>query len=102
MGHWLEHILGMDNLSGPVYGFWSGFGSDISELSLVGVMGAHLRAANCEVHGCWRIGRHLSAAGHRLCRRHHPDDALTEQAAVEAHQQAVADSATQSTSTPGA
>lgn len=35
---WFQHVTGMDNLSGRPYGFWSGFGSDITELALVGVL----------------------------------------------------------------
>lgn len=100
--HWLAHFFGLDNLSGPYYGFFSGVGSDISELSLVGVMAAHLRAVNCEVHGCWRIGRHATAAGHKVCRRHHPADSLTHADVVEAHAEALERSSTQNASTGGA
>jgi hypothetical protein len=37
--NWLIlHWLGVDNLSGPIYGFWSGFGSDVGEIAIVGVL----------------------------------------------------------------
>lgn len=75
--HWILTVTGSNNTSGVWYGFWSGFGSDLGEVTLVGVLVAQLRARNCEVHGCWRIGRHATAAGHRVCRRHHPDDRLS-------------------------
>lgn len=88
--HWLAHFFGLDNLSGPAYGFWSGVGSDISELAVFGALAAHVRAINCEVHGCWRIGRHTTAAQHRVCRRHHPDETLTHGDVVEAHEAALA------------
>lgn len=88
MWHWLMHFLGFDNLSGPWYGFWSGFGSDLGELTLVGGIIAMVRTRNCEVHGCWRLGRHATAAGHRACRRHHPDGHLSVTAMHEAHHRA--------------
>lgn len=34
--NWFLHFIGANNLSGPAYGFWSGFGSDIGELAIVG------------------------------------------------------------------
>ena len=86
--HWLAHWLGMDNLSGPVYGFWSGFGSDVGELAIVGGLVSIYRRHNCEVHRCWRLGRHTTAAGHAVCRRHHPDDHLTVQDIDDAHRKA--------------
>jgi hypothetical protein len=57
------------------YNFWSGIGSDISEVTLViGIltMGAGLwRAHNCHYQRCWRLGRFRH--GHFvLCHVHHP------------------------------
>ena len=70
IGHALMHFFGLDNLSGPQYGFWSGVGSDISELAIVGaVLGAY-RKHNCHAKGCWRVGRH-SVDGTPWCDRHH-------------------------------
>lgn len=71
MLHWLAHFFGTDNLSGSYYGFWSGIGSDIAELSLFGALVAHYRAKTCHVDRCWRIGRH-DVGDYRVCRRHHP------------------------------
>jgi hypothetical protein len=62
--HWLPHILGIDNLSGRWYGFWSGFGSDLAEFALVGALWHHL---NCHEPGCWRLARHQMGG---RCRRH--------------------------------
>lgn len=84
-GHFLAHFFGLDNLSGPWYGFWSGAGSDISELAIVGAMLGMLRQHNCEVRRCWRLGRHKTAAGHKVCRKHHPEDHLTAGRVAEAH-----------------
>lgn len=73
---WLVHVLGLDNLSGPWYGFWSGAGSDLGELAIVGGLIGLLRKHNCHVHGCPRIGRHkIAGTDWVVCRRHHPDDA---------------------------
>ncbi len=82
---WLLHVLGLDNLSGPWYGFWSGFGADISEAAVVGTMITLVRHHTCEVHRCWRLGRHATAAGHRVCRKHHPEDKLTGASVASAH-----------------
>ena len=65
-------------MSSPYYAFWSGFGSDIAEFSLVGaaVTGVYQlnRKYNCHQRGCWRIGTHPAAGGRfLLCYRHHPD-----------------------------
>lgn len=68
----LLHLLGVDNLSGPWYGFWSGIGSDLSEIAgLLTVAWIFYRRHNCHVHGCWRIGRHsVEGTPHVVCRRH--------------------------------
>ena len=72
MSHLFMHFFGLDNLSGPQYGFWSGVGSDISELAVVGaVLGAY-RRHNCHRPGCWRIGRHV-VDGTPWCDHHHQD-----------------------------
>jgi hypothetical protein len=61
-------------LSGPGYQFWSGAGSDLSELTLLGLLIGGWRAVNCHVPHCLRLGRHPTADGHyKLCRKHHPD-----------------------------
>jgi hypothetical protein len=67
---WLLHVLGVDDVSGRWYGFWSGFGSDISELAIVGAVLGGYRKHNCHAKGCWRIGRHV-VDGTPWCNRHH-------------------------------
>ena len=64
---------------------WGGILSDIGEITLVIALATLIRARNCEVHGCWRLGRHTTAAGHKVCRRHHPDDKLTAADVLVAH-----------------
>lgn len=71
MFHWLTHILGLDNLSGRWYGWWSGFGSDISEFAIIGAL---WHTFNCHDPGCPRLGRHVTMEGGvhvRRCARHH-------------------------------
>jgi hypothetical protein len=83
--YWLLHFLGVDNVSGSAYAWWSGAGSDLGEIAIVGGLASMVRARNCEVRGCWRLGRHATAAGHKVCRRHHPDDHLTVEHVTAAH-----------------
>lgn len=74
--NWIYVHIGVPG-SGPYYGFWSGFGSDLGEYVIAGAIigGVYhaLRARNCETHRCWRIGVHRTAAGHRVCKKHNPD-----------------------------
>lgn len=85
---WLYHVLGVAG-SGPFYGFWSGFGSDLTELGILGGLISMYRKNNCEVHKCWRIGKHKTEAGHYVCRRHHPDSKLTAETVLELHKAAI-------------
>lgn len=71
--HALSHFFGLDNLSGPFYGFWSGSGSDIQELTVIVGGWALLRHHNCHVKGCWGLRTHLvDGTPYRVCRKHHP------------------------------
>ena len=83
--YWIEVHTGTVNEASPYYGFWSGFGSDLGEVALLGAIAGGWHKLNCEVKGCWRIGRHTTAAGHCVCRRHHPDGAPTHADVVKAH-----------------
>lgn len=86
--HALVHILGLDNGSGYWYLFWSGSAADISELAILAGLFSIYRRHQCEVVGCLRLGRHRTAARHVVCRRHHPDDHLTAETVVAAHEEA--------------
>ena len=44
--YWIEVHTGTVNESGPYYGFWSGFGSDIAEVALIGGLIHMARARN--------------------------------------------------------
>jgi hypothetical protein len=78
INHWLAVHTGTINESGPYYGFWSGFGSDLAEFGILGAAGTAIyqlvKKYNCHEPGCWRVGTHAAAGGQfLLCYRHHPD-----------------------------
>lgn len=68
--HWLSVHTGTSNEASPYYAFWSGFGSDISELAIVGAVFGGYRKHNCHERHCWRIGRH-TVDGTPYCNKHH-------------------------------
>ena len=77
--HWLwQHFLqetGTDSSASRAYNFFSGFGSDIGEVAILGGIIQIYRHANCHVKGCARLGRHeyeMDGAKYKLCRKHHP------------------------------
>ena len=70
MTGWLLHVLGVDNEAGHWYAFWSGFGSDLGEVALVGAVLGGYRKHNCHQRRCWRIGRHV-VDGTPWCNKHH-------------------------------
>ena len=76
--HWLGVHTGTLN-GGPdiYYNFWSGFGSDLGEATLITAVAIGVytgaRKVNCHTKGCWRIGHHqLDGTPYILCRTHHP------------------------------
>jgi hypothetical protein len=71
--HWLAIHTGTLNEGGPYYGFFSGFGSDLGEVTIIG--GAYMiyRKHNCHVDRCWRIAKHpVEGTPYVVCRKHHP------------------------------
>jgi hypothetical protein len=92
--HFLAHFLGADY--GLPYGqwgaynTWSGAGSDIGELGIIGGLAVMVRRHNCEVRRCWRLGRHWTAGGHVVCRKHHPGGPLTAERVTYEHHAALA------------
>lgn len=77
--HWFALHTGTLH-GGPdlYYNFWSGFGSDLGEATLISAVGigvyTGVRKVNCHTKGCWRIGHHpLDGTPYILCRHHHPD-----------------------------
>jgi hypothetical protein len=77
--HWIALHTGTLH-GGPdlYYNFWSGFGSDLGEATLITAVGLGVytgfRKVNCHSKGCWRIGHHpLEGTPYILCRHHHPN-----------------------------
>ena len=70
--HWFEVHTGTVNESGPYYGFWSGFGSDIGEATLIAGVLAVWRHHSCHVRGCARLGRQVEGTPYLACPKHHP------------------------------
>ena len=77
--HWAAiHTGTIYSSSNPIYyNFWSGFGSDLGEATLIGAVGVgvytFVRRANCHTKGCWRIGHYsLEGTPYHLCKHHHP------------------------------
>jgi hypothetical protein len=68
--HFFSHWLGLDNASGPLYLFWSGFFGDITIFgAILGIYYKH----NCHSPKCLRIGKH-NVNGTPFCSKHHPGD----------------------------
>lgn len=75
MIHWLWHFLGLDNVSGFAYAFWSGFGAVILPpiFTVAGLSSMYYWHNNCHVHRCPRLGKHVvENTPYKVCRRHHP------------------------------
>jgi hypothetical protein len=89
--YWVEVHTGTVNEAGPYYGFFSGFGSDIAELAILGGVIQFARHANCHTKGCWRFGKPLEGTAYRLCHHCHPGHKGTKRnvpltAILEAHE----------------
>lgn len=85
---WIQTIFGFHqgDAESPSYLFFSGPAIVISVFWHGFVTGwTRYRAANCHVKHCWRIGRADTAAGHRVCWRHHPAEAPTADQVTAAH-----------------
>lgn len=68
---WFQHVTGVDYSSGPAYGFWSGFGSDIGELAILGGIVQLYRQHNCAIKGCYRIGHYeVQGTKYKTCHKH--------------------------------
>ena len=70
---WLHELL--HPLSNGGYQFWSGIGSDFSELAMLGILITMFRHFNCHVsspHFCWRFGHPVPGTSYRACWKHHP------------------------------
>ena len=77
--HWgLVHLseeTGTSSSSSRAYNFWSGFGSDIGEIAIVGGLITLVRHHNCHVKGCWAMGRQVPGTPYVACHDHNPERA---------------------------
>lgn len=72
IAHAFLHYTGSDNPSGPWYGFFSGFGSDLGEITLFGGVIVLLRKHNCHVDGCKSVITSNDPSVHApACHKHH-------------------------------
>ena len=75
LGYWLQLHTGTINESGPYYGFFSGFGSDLGEYvivtSILGGLYHAVKKSNCHTHGCVRIGSYPTPDGYKVCKPCH-------------------------------
>lgn len=74
--HWILNFTGthIPSTGSQWYNFWSGFGSDIGEVVIIGGVWSLYRKHNCHVKGCWRIGKHaVDGTPYIVCATHHPD-----------------------------
>ncbi len=69
--HWFLHLIGvLPRTPSTAYNFWSGFGSDLTYLAILGAAWRHL---NCHAQGCWRLAKHqVEGTPYKTCRKHHP------------------------------
>jgi hypothetical protein len=75
--HWLwvafqTYVLHTEHGNG--YAWWSGPGSDIGEVTLVGLLVAAYRHHNCGEPRCWRLGHAHPEHGQPVCRKHFHND----------------------------
>jgi hypothetical protein len=61
-------------LTGDGYQFWSGIGSDVGEVTILGALVMIYRKHECHVERCHRPAWHPHPEhDHPVCKRHHPD-----------------------------
>jgi hypothetical protein len=72
--HWFStafstYVLHVEHGNG--YQWWSGAGSDLGEVTLIGLVLAGLKHRNCHEKGCWRLGHSHPEHGFPSCRKHY-------------------------------
>jgi len=67
--HWFLTVSGTNNTSGLWYGFWSGFGSDLTEFAILGSIFVVYKNHKCP--SCWRVGRvAVEGTPYKTCHKH--------------------------------
>src|ERR1700753_3900649 len=57
LGHWMQVHLGITDEPGPYYGFFSGSGSDLGEVALIGGLATLIAGLGPKIHMPHRGGR---------------------------------------------
>ena len=71
---WIQHALGFDG--GDFYNFYSGFGSAVGSITLLGGLWSFLRQRRCQVDGCRHAGK-MKVGEWTVCPQHHPEGPVT-------------------------
>jgi hypothetical protein len=92
MMHFIAHWLGLDNASGPIYSFWSGFFGDVTILvgAVVVIYRLKKHVHTCHVDGCRKLAVHpVEGTPYVVCRKHHPSvpEKVTYQHVVKLHKE---------------
>jgi len=79
----LLHIAGIEpRMPSTTYNFWSGFGSDLGEVTIIGALIVLYRHHECHVDTChrlhWKSWTDPDGHVHALCKKHHPHQQPTE------------------------
>lgn len=81
MLHWLAQAFStyaLHPLRGAGYQWWSGAGSDLGEITLLGIAAGWWRHHNCQQARCLRLGHPHPDHGRPVCRRHFHHDVTPE------------------------
>ena len=73
MIHWLHTAVRtyvLHPLHSNGYQWWSGLGSDLTEVALIGALVTLFKHHNCHHKGCLRIGHRHPKHGWPSCKRH--------------------------------
>jgi hypothetical protein len=71
--HWILNVTGtvIPMTGSKWYNFWSGFGSDLGEIAIIGSLIGLYKHHNCTVKGCPRIGHHpVDGTPYMTCHKH--------------------------------
>jgi hypothetical protein len=69
--YWLAVHTGTENEASKYYAFWSGFGSDLGEATLISAVLAVYKSHNCGVKWCPWIGKTpVAGTQHKTCHLH--------------------------------
>ena len=81
---WFEVHTGTWPGATPYYGFWSGFGSDIGEATIIVGIYMAWRHHNCHHPWCWRSGKEVEGTPYIACHIHHPRHEFPKRAVTDA------------------